>query len=515
MGIFRICIARPMGRRQGNEPSRHQSDVDFHNETQGERGDRIKGSTKGDKMHAARKSDVEEEIFTRRRHLAYGYFGCNTACVILLAVAFCTDGWYVATNSSNMLSTQGDTIGATEEWNFSLLGVGVVISYCGDGECVVERDQFRYYEQDKNLEEFRWDDYLVEDAATADTGMKQAMMCIACFGMLNLVCSSLMALVLCNIDTRCRSIASAVLCLVSLPFLGTGIWVFLLSLEDLTAQLEEKNFVFDSKPSFSWGYSTYCAFATFLPLVALMVLIIKLVRPQNEDPDAVTEAAMEQHNKRSQRTKSYFKDIENGSHIYEHTPVDSFEGKEHKRVGWTQSVDMAATNVLHGDDQVAGTPLNVIPAAIKDSLVSCTMVTPMPPRKTSVTSNTILSGIATTTAADSAQQLAAADDKAGGFNQQRCLESAAPRLPPLPGTAGLGSINRTSSELQPQGARRGSLAAKPPRTRSVTRAPVAKREERTGDVAVVHPGTSLYTSQSSSNKNSRKSSTLSSGSMAG
>merc|ERR1712195_276561 len=134
---------------------------------------------------------------------------------------------------------------------------------------------------------------------------------------------------------------------------------------------------------------------------------------------------------------------------------DTFNGKDHKRVGWTQSVDQAATNVLNVNDDPNSRPVIVKRAAITDPSVNSSItVAPMPPRKRSTLGGIINAGTSPINIAPT------------GFNQQP-EEELAERL------------------------RRGSVASNagsPNRMRRVCRAPVQRKEDPTNvEVSVVHP----------------------------
>ena len=507
-----------MGRATSRKGSNEPRDVNFSEETIGERQDRTRGTTKMEKMHAARQSDVEEEYLSSRRKLAFGYLGVNAVGLSILGVAMFTGRWYVDTIATTSMSNVGDTFTHEEDWGFSMFGVSVVITYCSaDGECVVERDQFRYYEQDSNQRDLQWQDLLVSAAATAQTGSSNALLAIAASLVLNFVASALVCLVFCNLDTRIRTSCSMCASFLSLGFLGLAIWVFLDHLKHLKSLLETNNFVYNSEPEYKWGYSCFCAFGACATGLTLFVLIFKLIRPRSEDLDAIGEA-VQNTQKRSKRTNMYFKDIEAGTHIYEHTPVDTFNGRDPKRVGWTQSVDQAATNVLNVNDDPNSRPVKVVHAAIKDPLVNCSMtaVAPMPPRKRSTLGGIINAGTSPINVAPT------------GFSQQLCLDAApvsqpAPnKLPTLPGSAQVAAALPNVAELnnyalrrqQPEEElaerlRRGSVESSngaPNRTRRVCRAPVQRKEDPTHvEVAVELPGSVASMPRSSS---SRKSSTL-------
>jgi len=516
-----------MGRATSRKTSTEPWDVNFGEETIGERQDRTRGTTKMEIMHAARQSDVDEEYLSNRRKLAFGYLGVNAVWLIILGVAMFTGGWYVDTITSNSKTSVGDAVSSEEAWSFSMFGVSIVITYCTDGECVVERDQFRYYEQESNQRDLRWQDHLVSAAATAQTGSSNALLAIAASLTLNFVASALVCLVFCNLDTRIRTSCSMCASFFSLGFLGLAIWVFLDSLTDLKTLLETNNFVYNSEPEYKWGYSCFCAFGACATGLTLFVLIFKLIRPRCEDSDAIDEAVQAHIQKRSKRTNMYFKDIEAGTHIYEHTPVDTFNGKDHKRVGWTQSVDQAATNVLNVNDDPNSRPVIVKRAAITDPSVNSSMtVAPMPPRKRSTLGGIINAGTSPINIAPT------------GFNQQLCLDAApvshptpTNKLPTLPGSAQVAAalpnaaelnnyaLRRQQSMRQPEEElaerlRRGSVASNagsPNRMRRVCRAPVQRKEDPTNvEVSVVHPGSVASMPRSSS---SRKSSTMSSTSM--
>jgi len=349
-----------MGRRDADDGP------DYHKESRGERGDRLAGTSTKEVMKQARKDDVLQDKGVRRKTQVNVYIVINLISVVLLVVGLCTVYWYSYSLTDNTLSSAGNTISRTQEWGITINGVWNRLTYCrlDTGACTIERDRFRYFEQDQNEPEMMWGDAYIETVAQAAEGALIFYALLGMYFMFNVGATTVLMMTFFNTDSRRRMIIGTVCSFLQFLSLCTGLVIYVMYLSDLVLQLKEANFIVELTPELRMDYSLYCALGAVFLIPFCTAMLYLLIRDPAEDLDCLSEDARLELARRRGVVRRYFNDVDATTQIYESNPIDNFSGRRFP--GWTQEVDMGSPNVLHSEDNSTELALQPIPSVLKD-----------------------------------------------------------------------------------------------------------------------------------------------------
>jgi len=338
--------------------------VDYFQETQGEKGDRLDGKTASAKMGMARREDVKQAKLNRFNCLLYSYIIFNVLSIPCTATSLLTVSWFHYAGATNSLSTVGTKIVLSEDWAVAINGLAIHVEYCdeSDGKCDVSMDDFRYFKPAPDPAGFQWPAGAWADAAAkADTGTTYLLAGVGVYFVCNIAVTVTMSLAFCNRDTRFRMIMGTLASVVALVSLVLGILGFVKSLTDFISLLETDNYVdAEYTPPLTQSYSLYSIGATVGCQLVCAIVMFMLIKPKDECPDHILAEIEKHRTVRGKRTDKYCKDRDATTHITEKTPVDSFEGGAHKGIGWTMDVFTEQCNVMHTEDHCVNHPLEII-----------------------------------------------------------------------------------------------------------------------------------------------------------
>ena len=422
------------------------SEVDFFEETTGERGDRLDGNSAAAKMGKARREDVKQAKFKEFQCQLYTYITLNVLSYIVALTGLLTVSWFRYFGTTNSLSaTTGATIVVAEDWAIAINGLAIHVEYCDqtDNACSVDIDAFRYFSPEPG-DGFQWPAGAWADAAAkAASGNTYLLAGVGVHFVCNIMGTVCMSLSFCNRDTRFRMIMGTIASVVALVSLVLGILRFVMSLTDFISLLETDNYVdANHVPTLKQSYSLYLIGGTVGCQLVCAIVMFMLIKPKEECPDHILAEIHKHRTVRGKRTEKYCKDRDATTHITEKTPVDSFSGGAHKGVGWTLDVHTEQCNVMFTEDHCVNHPLATL----------------HPPQR--------LEPIRPITKDAAVAELIEAPTSPTGFKAELCLDV----LPPeLPGTVQFVPV-QTNTPISAKNLDKVRTTTKQ-RARKVTRAP--------------------------------------------
>jgi len=340
------------------------SEVDFFEETNGERGDRLDGNSAAAKMRMARREDIKQSKFKEFQGRLYTYITLNVLSYIVALAGLLTVSWFHYFGTTTVLSQVGNSIKVAENWAIAINGLAVHVEYCDqtDDSCSVDIDDFRYFKPAPDPNGFQWPAGAWADAAAkADTGSTYLLAGVGVHFVCNIAGTVTMSLAFCNRDTRFRMIMGTVASVVALASLVLGILGFVTSLADFISLLETDNFEdANHVPTLKQSYSLYLIGVTVGCQLVCAIVMFMLIKPKNECPDHILAEIEKHRTVRGKRTDKYCKDRDATTHVTEKTPVDSFTGGAHKGVGWTLDVHTEQCNVMYTEDHCVNHPLTTL-----------------------------------------------------------------------------------------------------------------------------------------------------------
>lgn len=338
--------------------------VDYFQETEGEKGDRLDGKTASAKMGKARRDDVKQAKLKIFNCLLYSYIVFNVLSIPCSATSLLTVSWFHYFGTTDSLSTAGTTIVVSEDWAIAINGIAIYVEYCdeSDGKCDVSMDDFRYFSPDPDPAGFQWPAGAWADAAAkAASGNTYLLAGVGVYFAGNIAATVIMSMAFCNRDTRFRMIMGTLASVVALVSLVLGILGFVMSLTDFISLLETDNWVDEIYvPPLKQSYSLYLIGGTVGCQLVCAIVMFMLIKPKAECPDHILAEIHKHKTIRGKRTEKYCKDRDATTHITEQTPVDSFEGGAHKGIGWTMDVFTEQCNVMHTEDHCVNHPLETL-----------------------------------------------------------------------------------------------------------------------------------------------------------
>jgi hypothetical protein len=193
-------------------------EVDYFQETNGERSDRLDSKSKAAQMAKGRREDVKQAKFTEFQGRLYTYIVVNVLAWILAFAGILTVSWFHYEGTFLSLSTVGNSISVSEDWAIAVNGLAVHVEYCDqtDGACSVDNDDFRYFNPGSD-DDFQWPVGVWADAAAkAAIGSTYLIAGVGAYIACNIMGTVTMSMAFCDRDTRFRMIMGTMVSVVSL-----------------------------------------------------------------------------------------------------------------------------------------------------------------------------------------------------------------------------------------------------------------------------------------------------------